>query len=144
MLGENIRLGSYGTLHAVQYYREQKFKPSLIFFDNVSIGDNFHIYIINKLIIGKGTLIGYNLTIVDNSHGKVEDLFKDKITEPALRNLYSKGPVTIGQNVWIGDKVTILPRVSIGDNCIIGSNSVVTKSFPKNKVIGGIPAKIIK
>ena len=52
--------------------------------------------------------------------------------------------VTIGNNVWIGGGVTILPGVSLGNNVIVGAGSVVTKSFPDNVVIAGNPAKIIK
>ncbi|MDR2406844.1 MAG: sugar O-acetyltransferase, partial [Bacteroidales bacterium] len=54
------------------------------------------------------------------------------------------GSVVIEDNVWIGDKVTILPGVHIGYGSIIGANAVVTKDVPANCVVGGNPAKIIK
>ena len=63
---------------------------------------------------------------------------------PSLRPLFSKGEVVIEDNVWVGEGVVILPGVSIGQNSVIGANSVVTKSFPKNSVIGGNPARLIK
>jgi acetyltransferase-like isoleucine patch superfamily enzyme len=63
---------------------------------------------------------------------------------PSERKLISKGPVIIGDNVWVGEGVAILPNVTIGRNCIIGTNSVVTKSIPENSVAAGIPAKVIK
>ena len=62
---------------------------------------------------------------------------------PRGTGTYIVGGGKIGRNVWIGDKATILPDVSIGNNCIIGANSVVTKSFPDNCVIAGNPAKIL-
>ena len=50
----------------------------------------------------------------------------------------------IGSNCWIGAKATILDGVHIGDGCIVAAGAVVTKSFPDNVIIGGVPAKIIK
>jgi maltose O-acetyltransferase len=53
-------------------------------------------------------------------------------------------PITIGNNVWIGANVTIIPNVTIGNGVVIGAGAVVTKSFPDNVVIAGVPAKIIR
>ena len=61
-----------------------------------------------------------------------------------MRPTTSKGRVVIGNNVWIGDKATILPGVTIGDGAIIAANAVVTKDVPQYSVVGGNPAKVIK
>lgn len=53
-------------------------------------------------------------------------------------------PVVIGNWVWIGGNVTILPGVEIGDHCVIGAGSVVTKSIPAYSVAVGVPARVIK
>ena len=52
--------------------------------------------------------------------------------------------IKIGKNCWIGSKVTILDSVEIGSGCILAAGSVITKSFPDNSIIGGVPAKLIK
>ena len=53
-------------------------------------------------------------------------------------------PVHIGENVWIGANVTVLPGVTIGDNAVIGANSLVTKDIPANTVAYGSPCKVIR
>lgn len=63
---------------------------------------------------------------------------------PNVRPLYSKGPIVIGNNVWIGEKVAVLGGVKIGDGAIIGANAVVTHDVPPYSIAVGCPAKIIK
>ncbi|MFR9567161.1 MAG: DapH/DapD/GlmU-related protein, partial [Rikenellaceae bacterium] len=53
-------------------------------------------------------------------------------------------PITIGNNVWIGGGVTVLPGVDIGDNCVIGAGSVVVKSIPSGSIAVGNPCRVIK
>ncbi|MNO01171.1 Maltose O-acetyltransferase [compost metagenome] len=53
-------------------------------------------------------------------------------------------PVTIGNNVWVGEQAIINPGVTIGNNVVIASGAVVTKDVPDNVVVGGNPARIIK
>ena len=66
--------------------------------------------------------------------------------QASLRDtFYEKGtPVIIGNNVWIGGRVTILPGVVIGDKCVIGAGAVVTKSIPPNSLAVGNPAIVMK
>ena len=53
-------------------------------------------------------------------------------------------PITIGNDVWIGGNVTILPGVNIGNNVVIAAGAVVTKDVPDNSLVGGVPATIIR
>ena len=88
------------------------------------------------IIIGDNCMIGPKTCIYAISH--------PLDAQERQKNIGLPGKVTIGNNVWIGGGVTILPGVTLGDNIVIGAGSVVTKSFPPNVVIAGNPARIIK
>lgn len=116
--------------------------PVLNIGEHCSFGTNNHITCISRITIGNYCLTGKNVTITDNSHGETS---VDNLTiPPCKRKVVSKGPVIIGNNVWIGDKATILPNVTIGDGAVIAANSVVTKDVPPLSVVAGNPAKVIK
>lgn len=141
-IGIKSRFGKEVVLTAWDSYNEDSFTPQVIIGNNCNFGDYLHLTCINKIVIGDGVLTGRWVTITDNSHGLSSEIVDDSL--PINRNLYSKGPVIIGNNVWIGDKATVLSGVIIGKNSIIAANSVVTKNIPPNSVAAGNPAKIIK
>lgn len=151
-VGENVHFCEKITLDAWNEYdcidektmipTRQTFSPNISIGDNTIIGSWNHITAINHISIGKGCLTGKWVTITDNSHGESKPEFMSII--PTKRRLISKGPVVIGNNVWIGDKCTILPNVTIGDGAIIGANSVVSFDIPPYSVAVGSPAKVIK
>lgn len=116
--------------------------------NNCIFGAYNHITAVNYIEIGDGFLSGKWVTITDNSHGSysidnVEEMEKWS-NPPIKRPIVSKGTVIIGKNVWVGDKVTILPDVTIGDGAVIAANAVVTKNIPAYSIAAGNPAKIIK
>lgn len=116
--------------------------PELIIGENCDIGQYNHITCVNRVFIGNGVLTGRWVTITDNSHGNSS--YESLQQRPSLRKVESKGDVFIGDNVWIGDKCTILPNVHIGEGVIVAANSVVTKDVPPYCVVGGNPAIILK
>lgn len=84
------------------------------------------------LEIGSGTIWAYNICIQTANH------------RPGDLKQYDLGSVRIGRNCWLGNGVAILAGVTLGDNVVVGANAVVTKSFPSNVVIAGVPARIIR
>ena len=99
---------------------------------------NFHLTILDeaRVTIGDDCFIGPNVSIYTACHS----------TDPVERNSRREWaePVTIGDNVWIGGSVTILPGVTIGNNVTIGAGSVVTKDIPDNVVAVGNPCRVAK
>lgn len=117
-------------------------QPNLTIGNNVSIGEYSHITCAHKIEIDEGLLTGRFVLITDNGHGNSS--IDEANIPPILRPTHSNGPIKIGKNVWIGDKVTILPNVTIGDGAIIAANAVVTKDVPAYTIAAGCPAKVIK
>ncbi len=99
---------------------------------------NFNFTVLDeaRVTIGDDCFIGPNVSIYTACHS----------TDPVERNSRQEWaePVTIGNNVWIGGSVTILPGVTIGDNVTIGAGSVVAKDVPSNSIAVGNPAKVSK
>lgn len=141
-IGELFSCGKRLRLECWNSYKGMMYTPKIIIMNNVNIGHDCHIGATNEIYIGNNVLIGSKVYISDHSHGNT--FYDDLLIAPIERPLYSKGKVIIKDNVWIGEGVVILPSVTIGENCIIGANAVVTKSFPSNCVIGGNPARVIK
>jgi acetyltransferase-like isoleucine patch superfamily enzyme len=123
----------------------------VVFGSKLSVGDNFFYLNGRNLRFGKDCTLGHfchfydwcpikigdrlfcsnQLTVVSASH--------DPITYES-----TAGPVTIGNNVWIGINVTVVGPVTIGDNVVIGAGSVVLKDIPSNAIAAGVPAKVIR
>jgi len=98
--------------------------------------------LIGKLTIGNNVTLASRVTIIDHSHGKLDET---DIDVPVMeRALISKGPIYIADNVWIGEGAVILGGISIGKNSVIAANAVVTRDIPSNTVAAGVPARPIK
>lgn len=89
------------------------------------------------LSIGNHVYLHRGLTIM--SHDWASWVFLDKYHD----FVPSHSKVTIGNNIWFGEFVTVLKGVKIGDNCIIGAGSIVTKDIPDNSVAVGVPARVV-
>ena len=145
LFGDNFYLTawqSYSYMNNANNIDVQDLFPSIVIGERCNFGAFNHISSAFGIRIGNNCLTGKWVTISDNNHGSVAEILLD--TPPIRRKLSTKGVIEIGNNVWIGDKSTILSGVKIGDNSIIAANSVVTKDIPPYSVVAGVPAKIIK
>ena len=109
---------------------------------NIHIGKNF--YANHNLIIldcakvefGDNVFIGPNCAFYTPQH--------PLDAETRISGLEYAFPIKVGNNVWFGGGVTVVPNVTIGDNTVIGAGSVVTKDIPSNVIAAGNPCKVIR
>lgn len=123
--------------NCINIERGAEFTPDLKIGDHSGIGVNCKIY--GPVEIGNNVLMGPEVIVYTVSH-----YFENAnilIREQGYKELQ---PVHIGNDVWIGRRVMILPGVSIGNGVVIGAGAVVTKDIPDYAVVGGVPSKIIK
>lgn len=117
--------------------------PVLVIGDNCKMNDRVHISAHESVVIGDNVLMGSNILITDNSHGSYGEDCEGPEVSPDDREIVTS-PVRIGDNVWIGEFVSILPGVTVGEGAVIGSNSVVTHDVGPNTVVAGNPARPLK
>jgi len=115
-----------------------------------SIRNYSMIWCVNKVYIGKYVIISDHVIITDNNNHPVDPIDRKQMikngwsTELWKWHNSESSPVYIEDNVWIGKDSKILKGVRIGENSIVAMGSVVTKNVPKNVIVAGNPAKIVK
>lgn len=135
--GNNVSVG-YNT-HIELTGSLKHIGQGMIVGDNVGLGTHGHYGSgMGLLVIGNDTIFGNYVSIHPENHN-----YLNKSVPIRLQGVNGHG-VRIGNNCWIGAKVTILDGSIIGDNSIVAAGAVVKGVFPNNVIIGGIPAKIIK
>lgn len=108
----------------------------------IALGDNSGIGINCRVgkgtTIGKDVMMGPEVIIMTSSH-----IFNQTNIPMNLQGT-TFNEVKIGDDVWIGTRAIILPGVTIGNGAIIGAGAVITKDVPRNAIVGGVPAKLIR
>lgn len=108
----------------------------------IAIGNNSGIgvnaYIRGPLEIGNDVMMAPDVMVLTHNH-KYQDL-----SMPMWQQGHEEKKVTIGNDVWIGTRVIVLPGIKIGNGAIIAAGSIVTKEVPDFAIVGGNPARIIK
>ncbi len=128
----------------IESYPEGNYK-TLFIGEDFQMNDYVHITAMKSVIIGKHVLLASKVYISDCSHGNYNghEKHSSPLEIPKNRKMYAK-PVVIGDNVWLGEFVSVLPGVKIGKGTIVGANSVVSRDLPDNVIAVGSPARPIK
>lgn len=110
---------------------------------NITIGSqtsvNNHIILdgLGDICIGDYVLMGFEMIVLTSLWN-----FSDPDI-PIKQQGHSTKPVTIGNDVWLGTRVIVLPGVTIGNGAVVGAGAVVTKDIPPYSIAVGVPAKVI-
>lgn len=130
----------------VDYRAELRLEAPIV----VGKGTNIHRDCVFKgkepISIGKYCEIAEGTHIISSNHAvnRINMNLTVQLSIGAGRLFATKGPVSIGHNVWIGDNATILSGVSIGNGAVVGAGSVVTRDVPPFTIVGGSPARPIR
>ncbi|SMG11323.1 transferase hexapeptide (six repeat-containing protein) [Marivirga sericea] len=136
VMGDNVSIGAYSSIIVSTSLND--LGKSIRIGNNVGMGEYAYLGGAGGLEIGDACIIGQYFSCHPENHN-----FNDTSVEIRKQGVNRKG-IKIGEDCWIGSKVTVLDGVEIGDGCVIAAGAVVTKSFPKNSIIGGVPAKLLK
>ncbi|WP_237065468.1 acyltransferase [Microbulbifer guangxiensis] len=142
VFGSNICLGNYPHListpdNAIRFTTlgHRGGDAFITIGDYVLISPGVRISAAESITIGDACMIAANVYISDSDwHGLYN----------RTRPFRCTSPVTLGNNVWVGDSAIVCKGVSIGDNSVVGAGSVVTRNVPANTVVAGNPAREIK
>lgn len=135
-MGSNVSLGSFSRVVVATTLDHPG--EGINIGDNVGIGEFAYLGGAGGLEIGSNCIVGQYFSCHPENHN-----YEDLETLIRMQGVSREG-IKVGANCWIGSKVTILDGVEVGEGCVIAAGAVVTRSFPANSIIGGVPAKLIK
>lgn len=150
-IGDDVSIGPGSLLVALERYPatplhpDARARPVQTFSSRIVIGNRvtstgaLTLAAHREIVVEDDVLLAANVNITDGLHGyaSADEPYKD---QPIFRI----APIRIGRGSWIGQNVQVLPGVSIGELCIIGANSVVTRSIPPRCIAVGAPARVVK
>lgn len=138
ILGNKVSLNSYpsGELYTTGIHTYGK--KSLVKIGNNCNLNGTTIYSRKKVIIGDYCMFGPGVKIIDNNSHRISIDIEERRKSPESKE------IIIENNVWIGSNSLILKGITIGENSIVAAHSVITKDIPKNVLVAGNPAVIIK
>lgn len=148
----------YNTVSIKDVERRQEILGELFYQigENVNIRAPFHVDYGSQMIIGDDFFANFDCIFLDVSPIVIGNnvMLGPRVglytaTHPLTANVRNQGiesgqSILIEDNVWIGGGSTINPGVIIGENSIVASGSVVTKNVPRNTIVGGTPARVLR
>lgn len=142
-LGQKALRSFCGKLMLKSCGKQVNIEQGALFSARVSLGDYSGIGVNARIngtcTIGHHVMMGADVVILTRNHafGRTDIPMMDQGFE-------EERPVVIGNDVWIGDRVIILPGVTVGDGSIIAAGAVVSRDVPAYAIVGGVPARVIK
>ena len=142
-IGQTMLRRFCGKLMLAHCGKKVNIERNALFSKKVSLGDYSGIGVNAKIygscVIGNHVMMGEDCTVITRNHKH------DRTDIPMMeQGFQEEKTVYIGNDVWIGDRVILLPGVHIGDGCIIGAGAVVTHDVPPYSIAAGVPARVIK
>ena len=137
-LNDRVVVRDHARLECIAQKGDQIFRPHLILEEGVSIEQRCHITAADELIVGKNTIISFDVMMTDVDH----DYYA--LNTPIGQQALHVKKTRIGENCFLGGGVKIQAGTILGKHCVVGANAVVRGEFPDYCVIVGIPAKIVK
>lgn len=136
ILADGVKIGAYSVVTCTSHL--SSFGKGLQMGENSAIGDFTHFGASGGIEIGSDVIMGSYISFHSQNHN-----FSDLSKLIREQGVTSKG-IKIGNNIWVGAKVTFLDGCVVGNNCVVAAGAVVNDIFPDNVLIGGVPAKILK
>lgn len=138
-VGDRTIIGFGALIEPITEYASIRYSPQVEIGKDVYVGPNLYLACTGRVKIGDGSVLSESVYINDSSHG-----FDPEGGLIVSQELVRPGDIVIGRNCFLGLRSAIMPGVTLGDHCIVGINSVVTKSFPAYSMIAGVPAVVVK
>jgi acetyltransferase-like isoleucine patch superfamily enzyme len=136
ILGDCVKIGSFSNLSSTSHL--SKYGKGLKMGNNSAIGDYTQFGAAGGIEIGNDVIMGSYISFHSENHN-----YSDNSKLIREQGVTSKG-IKIGNNVWVGAKVTFLDGCEVGNNSVVAAGAVVNGVYPDNSIIGGVPAKILK
>jgi len=136
VLGDCVKIGAFSNLSCTSHL--SKYGEGITIGNHSAVGDYTQFGAAGGIQIGNDVIMGSYISFHSENHN-----FEQKGVLIREQGVTSKG-IKIGNNIWVGAKVTFLDGCHVGNNSVVAAGAVVNGHYPDNSLIGGVPAKVLK